>query len=118
MSPLVDYQGSDVQDLMGVLPGLSFSATHAGNFVPGQIGATYIDRRSNGGLWPTAGPVSVTDTLPGARQGNVSLGRRVELRALDDDMHASDALRGGRLSADRDDGQRGRGSSRLRRSTA
>jgi len=43
---------------------LAISKTHAGNFAPGQIGATYTITVTNSGSAATAGVVSVVDTLP------------------------------------------------------
>jgi uncharacterized repeat protein (TIGR01451 family) len=46
------------------LPDLFLTKTHAGNFFPGQTGATYTLTVSNVGAGPTAGTVTVTDTIP------------------------------------------------------
>ncbi len=43
---------------------LTLTKTHAGNFVEGQTGAVYTLIVRNSGASPTAGQVSVTDTLP------------------------------------------------------
>ena len=43
---------------------LTIAKTHAGNFTPGQTGATYTITVSNGGTGPTSGTVTVTETIP------------------------------------------------------
>lgn len=43
---------------------LAIQLTHSGNFAPGQTGSTYTMTVSNIGISPTAGTVTVTDTLP------------------------------------------------------
>jgi hypothetical protein len=43
---------------------LAITLTHAGNFTPGQTGATYTLTVSNVAAGPTLGTVSVTDNLP------------------------------------------------------
>ncbi len=45
-------------------PDLTLTKTHSGSFVQGQSGATYTLTVRNSGGWPTAGAVTVTDTLP------------------------------------------------------
>jgi len=45
-------------------PDLTVVKTHAGTFTQGQTGATYTVTAQNSGNGPTAGTVSVTDTLP------------------------------------------------------
>jgi uncharacterized repeat protein (TIGR01451 family) len=45
-------------------PDLTITGTHAGNFVPGQIGATYTITVTNSGSGSTSGLVSVQDVLP------------------------------------------------------
>ena len=45
-------------------PDLTITKTHAGNFIQGQIGATYSITAVNAGTGPTAGTVTVVDTLP------------------------------------------------------
>ncbi|MGE5170198.1 MAG: choice-of-anchor Q domain-containing protein [Rudaea sp.] len=46
------------------VPVLFISKTHQGNLSPGQTGALYTIVVTNGGGAPTAGAVTVTDTLP------------------------------------------------------
>jgi uncharacterized repeat protein (TIGR01451 family) len=46
-------------------PGLIIAATHNGNFYQGQTSGTYMLTVSNAGGGPSAGTVTVTDTLPG-----------------------------------------------------
>jgi uncharacterized repeat protein (TIGR01451 family) len=47
------------------LPSLSIAAGHAGDFVPGQVGAVYIVTVSNNAsAGPTSGTVTVTEDLP------------------------------------------------------
>ena len=43
---------------------LAIVKTHAGNFIPGQAGATYTIVVSNAGGAPTSGTVSVVDNIP------------------------------------------------------
>jgi len=45
-------------------PDLTITKTHAGNFTPGQVGATYTITVSNVGAGATVGTVTVVDTLP------------------------------------------------------
>lgn len=45
-------------------PDLTIAKSHSGNFYEGQIGATYTITVSNVGAGPTAGAVTVTDTIP------------------------------------------------------
>ncbi|MGB7218689.1 MAG: DUF4038 domain-containing protein [Vicinamibacterales bacterium] len=45
-------------------PDLTLAKTHSGTFTQGQTGATYTLTVTNSGAGPTAGLVSVTDTLP------------------------------------------------------
>jgi uncharacterized repeat protein (TIGR01451 family) len=45
-------------------PDLTVAKSHAGNFVSGDTGRTYSITASNAGGAPTAGTVSVSDTLP------------------------------------------------------
>ncbi len=47
-----------------VVPDLTISKTHIGNFTQGQVGATYTITVTNAGTAPTSGTVTVTDTLP------------------------------------------------------
>ncbi|MGB7218885.1 MAG: LamG-like jellyroll fold domain-containing protein, partial [Vicinamibacterales bacterium] len=46
------------------VPDLTVAKTHAGSFTQGQVGATYTITTSNSGTGPTAGTVTMTDTLP------------------------------------------------------
>jgi uncharacterized repeat protein (TIGR01451 family) len=46
------------------LPDLTISKSHTGNFTQGQTGAAYTITVSNAGNAPTAGQVTMTDTLP------------------------------------------------------
>jgi Concanavalin A-like lectin/glucanases superfamily/HpiC1 cyclase/MBG domain/Bacterial Ig-like domain/Cep192 domain 4/WD40-like Beta Propeller Repeat len=46
------------------VPDLTVTKSHSGNFVQGQMGATYAITINNIGGVPTAGPVTVIDTLP------------------------------------------------------
>jgi CSLREA domain-containing protein/uncharacterized repeat protein (TIGR01451 family) len=45
-------------------PDLTITKTHAGNFTPGQVGATYTITISNIGAGASVGTVTVVDTLP------------------------------------------------------
>ncbi len=54
---------SDVTTI-GSGPDLTIAKTHTGNFTQGQTGATYAITVRNVGAGPTAGTVTVTDTLP------------------------------------------------------
>jgi len=47
-----------------LVPDLTISKTHIGNFKQGQTGAVYTIIVSNSGAAPTSGTVTVTDTLP------------------------------------------------------
>ena len=49
-----------------LLPDLTVTKTHTGNFSQGQTGATYTITVSNGGGGATSGTVTMTDTLPAA----------------------------------------------------
>ena len=49
---------------LGMVPNLTIDKTHTGNFVQGQVGAQFTLLVSNVGSGPSAGMVSVTDTLP------------------------------------------------------
>jgi uncharacterized repeat protein (TIGR01451 family) len=49
---------------LGIVPNLTVDKAHTGNFAQGQIGAQYTLLVSNVGSGPTAGTVSITDTLP------------------------------------------------------
>src|SRR5271165_546656 len=56
-----------VSILLGTLAAaLNITSTHAGNFYPGETGATYSITVSNQGPGPTPGPLTVTDLLPSA----------------------------------------------------
>ena len=46
------------------LPDLSIAKIHGGNFVQGQVGATYTISVTNVGAGPTTGTVTVVDSLP------------------------------------------------------
>jgi uncharacterized repeat protein (TIGR01451 family) len=46
------------------LPDLTLAKSHTGSFAQGQVGASYTIVASNAGTGPTAGTVTVTDTLP------------------------------------------------------
>ena len=46
------------------VPDLTITKSHTGNFTQGQAGATHTITVSNGGAGPTAGVVTVVDTLP------------------------------------------------------
>jgi uncharacterized repeat protein (TIGR01451 family) len=55
------------------VPDLTISKSHTGNFLQGQIGATYSITVSNIGTGPTTSAVTVTDTLPaGLTATNIS----------------------------------------------
>jgi len=45
-------------------PDLTLTKAHTGSFTQGQTGATYTLTVSNVGAWPSAGTVTVVDTLP------------------------------------------------------
>ena len=57
---------SVVDVLTPVLPDLTLTATHSGNFTQGQTGAVYTVTVSNGGAGETSGTVTLADTLPSA----------------------------------------------------
>lgn len=65
---LVGADASAVLTVTGgvAAPDLMLTKSHAGNFSQGQTGATYTLIATNSGAAPTAGAVSVVDTLPGA----------------------------------------------------
>jgi uncharacterized repeat protein (TIGR01451 family) len=46
------------------LPDLTITKSHVGNFIQGQVGATYSITATNSGSAATSGTVTVTDTLP------------------------------------------------------
>jgi len=51
--------------VFGLLPSISITKSHAGNFTQGQVGATYTLTVSNAaGVSPTTAAVTVTDTVP------------------------------------------------------
>ncbi len=50
--------------LPALLPDLTITKTHTGNFTQGQMGDSYTITVSNGGTAPTSGTVTVVDTLP------------------------------------------------------
>jgi uncharacterized repeat protein (TIGR01451 family) len=57
--------GNTATASIGVLvPLLSLSISHVGNFFQGQTGAAYVLTVTNTGAGPTLGTVTVTDTLP------------------------------------------------------
>ena len=61
------YAGTFSSQLVvyGLLPALTVSKSHSGNFVQGQSGATYTVTVSNSAAaGPTSGTVTVTETLP------------------------------------------------------
>jgi YVTN family beta-propeller protein len=47
-----------------IVPDLTVTKTHTGNFAQGQTGAQYIITVTNSGTGPTIGTVSLTDSLP------------------------------------------------------
>ena len=47
-----------------VVPDMTITKLHTGNFIQGQTGATYTITASNVGNAPTTGTVTVTDTVP------------------------------------------------------
>jgi uncharacterized repeat protein (TIGR01451 family) len=47
-----------------VPPDLTITKSHTGNFVQGQVGATYRITVTNSGSTPTSGTVTIADTLP------------------------------------------------------
>ncbi|HVF35572.1 MAG TPA: hypothetical protein VND91_09645, partial [Candidatus Saccharimonadia bacterium] len=49
---------------LGVVPNLTVDKSHVGNFVQGQVGATYTIVVRNVGSAATSGTVTLTDTLP------------------------------------------------------
>lgn len=49
---------------LGQVPNLTVDKSHVGDFVQGQVGATYTIAIRNVGSGPTAGTVTLTDTLP------------------------------------------------------
>ena len=46
------------------VPDLTIAKSHAGNFIRGQVGATYTINVTNSGAGSTSGTVTVSDTLP------------------------------------------------------
>jgi uncharacterized repeat protein (TIGR01451 family) len=50
--------------IVASVPDLAIAKSHPGSFTQGQTGATYTITVSNAGTGPTAGTVTVTDTLP------------------------------------------------------
>ncbi len=72
---VADFNGDGVTDFVAVstgvttylgvgLPDLTISVSHTGSFTPGFAGESYSITVSNLPFGPTAGTVSVTDTLP------------------------------------------------------
>lgn len=59
-----DYIGIDTLVVSNGPPDLSVAKSHVGNFAQGQVGAAYTIAVSNGGGQPTAGTVTLADTLP------------------------------------------------------
>jgi uncharacterized repeat protein (TIGR01451 family) len=55
---------SDPTTIVPLAPDLTITKTHTGDFTRGQVGATYTIKVTNSGTVPTAGLVTVTDTLP------------------------------------------------------
>lgn len=55
---------SDPTTINATLPDLTITKTHSGNFAQGQFGATYVLTVTNSGAAPTAGTVTVSDTVP------------------------------------------------------
>jgi len=56
---------SDVTTVIAaLLPDLTITKTHSGNFTQGQTGAVYTITARNSGAGSTSGTVTVTDTLP------------------------------------------------------
>jgi hypothetical protein len=65
VSSTIGGTGNTATASLNVLaPDLTIAKSHAGNFFQGQIGATYSLSVSNIGVGPSAGAVTVTDTLP------------------------------------------------------
>jgi choice-of-anchor C domain-containing protein len=57
--------GAALDDVLIVaLPSLTIAKSHSGSFTQGQVGATYTLTVTNSGAGPTAGTVTVADTLP------------------------------------------------------
>src|SRR2546430_16993525 len=50
--------------IIGLPPDVTITKTHSGSFSQGQTGAAYTLTASNVGQGPTAGTVTVPDTLP------------------------------------------------------
>ncbi|MEO8675091.1 MAG: IPTL-CTERM sorting domain-containing protein [Casimicrobiaceae bacterium] len=59
-----DYIGIDTLNLTDGPPDLTVTKTHVGNFAQGQVGASYAITVANSGGLPTAGTVTMVDTLP------------------------------------------------------
>ncbi|HLW98829.1 MAG TPA: S8 family serine peptidase [Candidatus Acidoferrales bacterium] len=55
---------NDLTVIIPAIPDLTIVKSHTGDFTPGQIGATYTIAISNVGNGPTAGTVTVADSLP------------------------------------------------------
>jgi hypothetical protein len=65
VSATIGGTGNTATASLNVLaPDLTIAKSHTGNFFQGQKGATYTLTISNVGVGPTAGAVTVTDTLP------------------------------------------------------
>ena len=68
---VVDSKGATAQATANVTvlnpgPDLLIKKSHTGNFLPGQVGATYTITVSSTGTLPTSGTVTVVDMLPSA----------------------------------------------------
>ena len=62
----INASNDTASDIAGVntSPDLTIAKSHSGNFVRGQIGATYTITATNSGGAPTSSSVTVTDMLP------------------------------------------------------
>ncbi len=61
---VAESAANTVRLLLPPIPDLTVALTHSGSFGQGQTGATYTITVGNSGTVPTAGTVTVTDTLP------------------------------------------------------
>ncbi|MFO1305654.1 MAG: IPTL-CTERM sorting domain-containing protein [Burkholderiales bacterium] len=65
---------SDTTTITAVLPDLTITKSHTGNFFLGQAGATYTIVVGNAGPGATSGTVTVIDTLPAGLTGTAMAG--------------------------------------------
>lgn len=68
--PSENYAGQNITVTAPTTPDLTITKTHNGDFVQGQLGATYAITVKNVGNAPTAGQVTATDALPSGLTAN------------------------------------------------